>query len=134
PGGGCEPAITPTAPPSSSPQRCCPRYAFPALRLQNVGFAVRWRRIGVSFGAAFWTTLLATFFPSAQQRFFRRGGDPSRTQLRDPVDELHRNRFGEGELDRPLSQLIAPEFIFERREKRPRCGKQRIVLLEAGEI
>ena len=39
-----------------------------------------------------------------------------------------------GKLDRPLSQLIAPEFIFERREKRPRCGKQRIVFLEAGEI
>jgi hypothetical protein len=52
------------------------------------------------------------------QRLFRCVGDPSRTQLRDPVDELHRNRFGEGEMDRPLSQLIAPEFIFERRGSR----------------
>ena len=34
---------------------------------------------------------------------------------RDP----NRNLFGEGERDRPLSQLIAPEFIFECREKRP---------------
>src|SRR5262249_17383574 len=37
-------------------------------------------------------------------------------------------------MDRPLSQLIAPELIFERSEERPRCGKQRIVFLEAGEI
>src|ERR1019366_6202447 len=29
---------------------------------------------------------------------------------------------------------MAPELIFERREKRPRCRKQRIVFLEAGEI
>jgi hypothetical protein len=28
-----------------------------------------------------------------------------------------------GDLDRPLSPFITPEFIFERREKRPRCGK-----------
>jgi hypothetical protein len=61
---------------------------------------------------------LALFFLSAQQRFFR-GGDPSRTELRNPADELHRNRFGEWEMNRPLSQLIAPEFIFERREERP---------------
>src|ERR1022692_2299303 len=76
----------------------------------------------------------APSFPSAQQRFFRCGGDPSRTQLRNPADELHRNRFGEWEMDRPLSQLIAPELIFERRKERPRCGKQRIVFLESGEI
>src|ERR1035441_11013752 len=37
-------------------------------------------------------------------------------------------------MDRPLSQLKAPELIFQRREERPRCGKQRIVFLEAGEI
>src|SRR5205823_13770985 len=43
-------------------------------------------------------------------------------------------RFGEWEMDCPLSQLIASKFIFERREERPRCGKQRIVFLEAGEI
>jgi hypothetical protein len=54
-------------------------------------------------------------FASAQQWFFRRGGDPSGTQLRDPADELHRNGFGEWEMDRPLSQLIALEIIFERR-------------------
>src|ERR1039458_6577121 len=77
---------------------------------------------------------LAPFFFSAQQRSFRRGRDPSRTQLRDADDELHRNLFSEWEVDSPLSQLIAPEFIFERREKRPRCGKQGIVFLEAGEI
>src|SRR6185437_9152906 len=71
---------------------------------------------------------------SAQHRFSRRGGDPSRTQRCDPADELHRNRFGEWEMDRPLSQVIAPEFIFERREERPGRGKQRIVFLEAGEI
>ena len=34
---------------------------------------------------------------------FRRRGDPSRTQLCDPADELHWNRFGEWEMDRPLS-------------------------------
>ena len=67
--------------------------------------------------------LLAPFFFSAQQRSFRRGRDPSRTQLRDADDELHRNLFSEWEVDSPLSQLIAPEFIFERREKRPRCGE-----------
>src|SRR5437016_2799631 len=77
---------------------------------------------------------LAPFSLSAQQWFFRRGGDPNRTQLRDPTDELHRNRFGEWEMDGTLSQLIAPEIIFERREERPRCGEQRIVFLEAGEI
>src|SRR5215831_19375673 len=65
---------------------------------------------------------------------FRRGGDPILTQLRDPADELHRNRFGEWEVDRPLSQLIALEHIFERREERPRGGKQRKVFLEAREI
>src|SRR6516165_5783959 len=63
--------------------------------------------------------------------FFRRGGDPIRTQLRDPADELHRNRFGEWEMDRTLSQLIAPEIIFERREERSRPGKKRIMFLEA---
>src|SRR6266478_4894700 len=77
---------------------------------------------------------LAPFSLSAQQWFFRRGGDPSGTQLCDPADELHRNGFGEWEMDRPLSQFIALEIIFERREERPRCGKQRIVFLEAGEI
>src|ERR1035441_10084412 len=46
---------------------------------------------------------LAPCFFSAQQWFFRRGGDPSSTQRRDPADELHRNRFGEWEMDRPLS-------------------------------
>src|SRR5690349_5760557 len=76
---------------------------------------------------------LALSFLSAQQRLFRHGGDPSSTQLRDPADELHRNRFGEWEMDRPLPQLIASKFIFERREERSRCGKQRIVFLEAGE-
>src|SRR5207253_2551599 len=43
-------------------------------------------------------------------------------------------RFGEWEMDRPLSQLKAPKLIFQRREERARCGKQRIVFLEAGEI
>src|SRR5580700_2548874 len=38
------------------------------------------------------------------------------------------------EMDRPISQLIAPEIIFQRREERARCGKQRIVFLEGGEI
>ena len=38
--------------------------------------------------------------------------------------ELDRNGFGEWEMDRAFSQLIAPELIFERREERPRCGKQ----------
>src|ERR1017187_7888424 len=57
--------------------------------------------------------------------WFATAMDPSRTQLRNPADELHRNRFGEWEMDRPLSQLIAPELIFERRKERPRCGKQR---------
>jgi hypothetical protein len=33
-------------------------------------------------------------------------------------------------MDRPLSQLIAPELIFERPEEGPRCGKQRIVFLK----
>ena len=37
-------------------------------------------------------------------------------------------------MDGTLSQLIAPEIIFERREERPRCGEQRIVFLEGGEI
>ncbi len=37
-------------------------------------------------------------------------------------------------MDCPLSQLIASEFIFERREERPRCRKQRIVFLESGKI
>src|ERR1035441_7423689 len=37
-------------------------------------------------------------------------------------------------MDRPLSQLKAPELLFQRREERPRCGKQRVVFLEAGEI
>src|SRR5215831_13148442 len=37
------------------------------------------------------------FFLAAQERFFRCVGDPSCTQLRDPADELHRNRFGEWE-------------------------------------
>ena len=46
---------------------------------------------------------LAPCFFSAQQWFFRRGGDPSSTQRRDPADELYRNRFGEWEMDRPLS-------------------------------
>lgn len=32
--------------------------------------------------------------------------------------------FGDREMDRALSQLNAPEFIFESREDRPRCGKQ----------
>src|SRR6185436_18150574 len=44
------------------------------------------------------------------------------------------NRFREREMDRPLAELIAPELILERREEYPRCGKQRIVFLEAGEI
>jgi hypothetical protein len=66
---------------------------------------------------------LALLFLSASRGFFR-GGDPSRTELRNPADELHRYRFGEWEMDRPLSQLIAPELTFERREERPRCGKQ----------
>ena len=35
-------------------------------------------------------------------------------------------------MDRPLSQLVPPEVVFERREERPRCCKQRIVFLEAG--
>ena len=76
---------------------------------------------------------LAPFFLSALRRF-RRSGDPSRAQLRNPANELHRNRFGKWEMHRPLSQLIPPELIFERREERSRCGKQRIVFLEAGEI
>ena len=46
---------------------------------------------------------LAPCFLLAHRRFLRRGSDPAGTQLRDPADELHRNRFGEGELDRPLS-------------------------------
>src|SRR5207248_6562362 len=58
----------------------------------------------------------------------------SRTQLCDPADELYGNCFGKWEMDRPLSQIIASEFIFERREERPRCGKQGIVFLEASEI
>ena len=37
-------------------------------------------------------------------------------------------------MDRPLSQLIAPKLIFERRKEGSRRGKQRIVLLEGGEI
>ena len=75
---------------------------------------------------------LSPFFFSAQRSLFRRGRDPRRTQFRDPADELHRNRLSEEELDRPLSQLIAPEFIFERREERSRCGEKRIVSLKAG--
>ncbi len=61
-----------------------------------------------SHGLAPWLSrgLLAPFFPSGHLRFFRRGGDPSRTQLRDPGDELHRNRFGEGKMDRPLSSAL----------------------------
>src|SRR6266700_1533567 len=81
--------------------------------------------------------LLCRFAPcflSTQLRLFRCGDDPSRTQLCNPADELHRNRFGEWEMDRPLPQLIPPELIFQRREERPRCGKQRIMFLEAGEI
>jgi hypothetical protein len=93
--------------------------AFGFAGLAIVGYVTK-RDLGQ---AGSFCMLLAPFFLSARQWFFRRGGDPSRTQLRDPGDELHWNRFAEGELDRPLSQLIAPEFIFERREKRPRCGK-----------
>src|SRR5262249_23694132 len=77
---------------------------------------------------------LATFLSSAWQRFFRHGGDPSRTQLRNSADELHRNRLGEWEMDRSLSQLIAPELVFERGKECPRGGKERVVFLEAGEI
>ena len=46
---------------------------------------------------------LALCFFSARHGYFRRGGDPSSTQRRDPADELHRNRIGEREMDRPLS-------------------------------
>src|ERR1700688_4407348 len=61
-------------------------------------------------GLSYWASL-APFFLSAQLRFFHRGGDPSRTQLRDPGDELYRNRFGEWKMDCPLSQFIAHEVI-----------------------
>ena len=37
-------------------------------------------------------------------------------------------------MDRPLSQFIAPELIFQRRKESPRRCKQRIVLFEAGKI
>lgn len=76
---------------------------------------------------------LAPFFLSAQHRWFRRRGDPSRTQLRNSANELYRNRFGDRETDRPLSQRIAPELIFDRREERARRGKQRVVFVEAGD-
>src|SRR5581483_11067780 len=67
-------------------------------------------------------------------RFSRRARDPGRTQLRDLGNErLHRDRFGEWELDGPLSSLIAAELIFESQE-RPRCGKQRMVFFEPGEL
>jgi hypothetical protein len=54
---------------------------------------------------------LAPLLLSPRQRFYRRGDDSSRTQLRDPADELHRNRSGELEVDRPLPQFILLELI-----------------------
>jgi hypothetical protein len=53
-------------------------------------------------------TLSAFSVRSAQHRFLRRGSDSRRTQLRDPFDQLHGNRFDEREADCPLSQLITP--------------------------
>ncbi len=54
--------------------------------------------------------------------------------LCDPADELHRNRLGEWEMDRSLSQVIAPELIFQHGKESSRRGKQRIVFLETCEI
>src|ERR1041385_4769565 len=76
----------------------------------------------------------ALFLLSRSNGFFRCGGDSCRTQLRDAADELHWNRFGELEMDGPLSQFIAPELILQSREERPRCCKQRIVFLKGREI
>ena len=42
---------------------------------------------------------------SSQQRLFRCGGYPSRTQVRNSADELHRNRFGEWEMVEQFSLL-----------------------------
>ena len=67
---------------------------------------------------------LAPFFHSAQRQSLRRGAKPCRSQLRNLAHELDRIRFAEREMDRPLSQLIPAELIFERGEERPRCGKQ----------
>lgn len=44
------------------------------------------------------------------------------------------NRFGKREMDCSLSQGITRELMFERREERPRSGKQRILFLKAGEV
>src|ERR1035441_9716175 len=76
------------------------------------------RRRNARAGTCLLLCRLAPFFLPAQQRVFHRGGDPSRTQLCGPSDELHWNRFSQWKMDRPFSPLIAPECIFERREER----------------
>ena len=61
---------------------------------------------------------------SAHQLFVGFGGNPGRTNLRNPADQLHWNRFTQWEMDRSLSQLIASELISERCKERPRCSKE----------
>jgi hypothetical protein len=46
--------------------------------------------------------------------------DPGSTQLGNPRNELQRNRFGEGKMDRPFPRFIHLEILVERRERRLR--------------
>src|SRR6185312_8176569 len=62
------------------------------------------------------------------------GGNPRGTELCDPTDQPHGDRFVQWEVDGSLSLLIVLELLFERGEECARCRKQRIVLLKSGEV
>src|SRR5579871_2218765 len=77
----------------------------------------RWRRVVLNTVPSL-PCRLSLLSPCAPYRLLS-PSDPSRTQLRNPADELHRNRLRDWKMDRPLSQLIALEFTCQFREERP---------------